>query len=131
MGEEFYAVIKLITGEEIFSLVSVDENDGDPVIMLQNPVIMKIVHNHIGQYVKIKPWLEIPTDNIFIMKYDKIITMTEIKSNQIIKYYERYIKEEDIDIEIDGKVSISDKMGYVSSVEDARNNLENIFQKDL
>ncbi len=29
MGEEFHAVLKLITGEEIFSLVSVDENDGD------------------------------------------------------------------------------------------------------
>ena len=29
MGEEFYATLKLITGEEIFALVSVDENDGD------------------------------------------------------------------------------------------------------
>ena len=29
MGDEFHAVLKLITGEEIFSLVSVDENDGD------------------------------------------------------------------------------------------------------
>ena len=34
MGEEFHAVLKLITGEEIFSLVSVDENDGDSIIML-------------------------------------------------------------------------------------------------
>ena len=25
MGDEFYSVIKLVTGEEIFSLVSVDE----------------------------------------------------------------------------------------------------------
>ena len=29
MGDEFHAVLKLITGDEIFSLVSVDENDGD------------------------------------------------------------------------------------------------------
>ena len=43
MGEEFHAVLKLITGEEIFSLVSVDENDGDSIIMLSNPVIMKTV----------------------------------------------------------------------------------------
>ena len=33
MGDEFYSVIKLITGEEIFSVVSIDENDGDPIIM--------------------------------------------------------------------------------------------------
>ena len=39
MGEEFHAVLKLITGEEIFALVSVDENDGDSIIMLSNPVI--------------------------------------------------------------------------------------------
>ena len=44
MGEEFHAVLKLITGEEIFALVSVDENDGDSIIMLSNPVIMKMMH---------------------------------------------------------------------------------------
>ena len=43
MGEEFHAVLKLITGEEIFSLVSVDENDGDSIIMLSNNVKMKIL----------------------------------------------------------------------------------------
>ena len=42
MGDEFHAVLKLVTGEEIFALVSVDENDGDPIIMLSNPVIMKM-----------------------------------------------------------------------------------------
>ena len=26
MGEEFYSIIKLITGEEIFALVSIEEN---------------------------------------------------------------------------------------------------------
>ena len=34
MGDEFHAVLKLVTGEEIFALVSVDENDGDPIICL-------------------------------------------------------------------------------------------------
>ena len=44
MGDEFHAVLKLVTGEEIFALVSVDENDGDPIIMLSNPVIMKMLY---------------------------------------------------------------------------------------
>jgi hypothetical protein len=131
MGEEFYAAIKLVTGEEIFSLICVDENDGDPIIILQNPVIMKVINNHIGQYVKVKPWMEIPSDDFFIIKYDKIVTMTEVKESQMITFYERYLNEEDVDIELDGKVKISNKMGYISSVEDARKNLENIFRKDL
>ena len=59
MGEEFHAVLKLITGEEIFSLVSVDENDGDSIIMLSNPVIMKMLSSPAGKYVKVKPWLEL------------------------------------------------------------------------
>jgi hypothetical protein len=48
MGEEFYAIIKLVSGEEILSLVLVDENDGDPVLVLQNPVTMKTYHNQQG-----------------------------------------------------------------------------------
>jgi len=130
MGEEFHAAIKLVTGEEIFALVCIDENDGDPIIILQNPVIMKVMTNQVGQYVKVKPWMEIPTDDFFIIKYDKIVTMTEVKEGQMIRFYERYINDEDVDIEMDGKVKISDKMGFISTVEDARKSLERIF-KDL
>jgi len=128
MGEEFHAAIKLVTGEEIFALVCIDENDGDPIIILQNPVIMKVVQNHIGQYVKVKPWMEIPSDDFYIIKYDKIVTMTEVKESQMIEFYERYINDEDVDIEMNGKVKISNKMGFISTVEDARKSLERIFK---
>jgi len=131
MGDEFYAALKLVTGEEIFSLVSIDENDGDPIIILQNPVIMKINSNHIGTYVKIKPWMEIPSDDFFIIKLDKVITMTEVKEESTIEFYERYLRDDNVDIEVDGKVKISDKMGFISTVEDARKSLEKIFRKDL
>jgi hypothetical protein len=132
MGEEFYAAIKLITGEEIFSLISIDENDGDPIIILQNPVIMKTFVNQAGTYLKIKPWMEIPDDDFFLIKLDKIVTMTEIKNQSTIDFYHRYLEDDDSnDIEDDGKVSISDKMGYLGSVEDSRKSLEDIFLKDL
>ena len=131
MGDEFYSVLKLITGEEIFALVSIDENDGDPIIILQNPVIMKVGSNHVGSYIKIKPWMEIPNDDFFIIKLDKVITMTEIKDKNTIDFYERYLRDDDVDIEIDGKVQISDKMGFISTVDDARKSLEKLFRKDL
>ena len=131
MGEEFHAAIKLITGEEIFALVSVDENDGDPILILQNPVIMKIGSNHIGSYIKIKPWMEIPNDDFFLIKLDKVITMTEVRDENTIEFYERYLRDDDVDIEVDGKVKISDKMGFISTVDDARKSLEKLFRKDL
>ena len=131
MGEEFYAVLKLITGEEIFALVSVDENDGDSIIMLSNPVIMKMMHSPAGQYVKIKPWLELPDQDLFLIKYDKIVTMSEITDKTMIKFYTKYLNDDDIDIELDGKVSLNNKMGLLTTVEDARKSLENIFKNNI
>ena len=128
MGEEFHAVIKLVTGEEIFSLVCVDENDGDPILLLMNPVVMKVMKNHVGQYVKVKPWMEVATDDLYVIKYDKIITMTEVKEEQTIEFYNRYLNEDDVDFDDDGRTKISDKMGYISTVDDARDMLENLYK---
>jgi hypothetical protein len=132
MGEEFYCVLKLVSGEEIFSLVMVDENEGDPIVILQNPVIMKAFQNQRGMQLKVKPWIEMSSDDLYIVKPDKIITMTESKDKHLIDIYENYIKDED-SIEVHhpgGRVKPSQKMGYIASVEDARKRLERIF-KDL
>ena len=76
MGEEFHAVVKLVTGEEVFALVCVDENDGDPIILLMNPVIMKIMRNHVGQYVKVKPWMEMAPDSMYAVSYTHLTLPT-------------------------------------------------------
>ena len=128
MGEEFHAVIKLVTGEEVFSLVCVDENDGDPIILLMNPVIMKVMRNHVGQYVKVKPWMELSSDSMYVVKYDKIVTMTETKEENMIEFYNRYLNEDDVDFDDDGKTKITDKMGYISTVKEARKMLENLYK---
>ena len=130
MGDEFYAIIKLVSGEEILSLVFVDENDGDPVLVLQNPVTMKTYNNQHGTYLKVKPWMELSDDDFFIVKLDRIITMTETKDKRILDIYNNYIEDDDsIDVyNPSGQVKPSSKMGYLSSVEDARKSLERIFK---
>ena len=130
MGEEFYAIIKLVSGEEILSLVMVDENDGDPVVVLQNPITMKSFHNQHGMHIKVKPWIEMSSDDFFIIRPDKIITMTETKDKRLIDIYTHYIEDDDtIDVyNPSGKVKPSSKMGYISSVEDAREKLERLFK---
>jgi hypothetical protein len=131
MDEEFYCSLKLVSGEEIFSLISVDENDGDPIIVLQNPVIMEVLNSKLGTAIKIIPWMQIPPDDFFIIKFDKVITMTEITDDTIIDIYQKYLNDDDTSTQdINGKVKISNDMGYISSVEDARKRLENLF-KDL
>jgi hypothetical protein len=129
MGEEFYAVIKLISGEEILSLVMVDENDGDPIIILQNPVVMKVHSGPTGSYVKVKPWVELADDDFFMIKLDKIITMTESRDKKLIEVYDHYLQNDSIDSYVPGgKVKVTDQMGYIGSVEDSRKSLEDIFK---
>ena len=75
MGEEFIAVIKLVSGEEILASVCVDESGDEPIIIAHTPVTMKMINN--GMYVKIKPWMELADDDMFIFHMDKIITISE------------------------------------------------------
>jgi hypothetical protein len=134
MGDEFYAILKLTSGEEILSLISIDENDGDPVIVLQNPITMKVLHSHHGIHIKVRSWIEMSSDDIFIIKSDKVITMTETKDERLIEIYKNYLEDEDdLDPLSDsiekpaGKIKPSRKMGYLSSVEEARESLENLY----
>ena len=133
MKEEFHGVVKLITGEEIFALISIEQTDEDPIIMLQSPVIMKMLSNGTGQYVKIKPWLELPEEDLYLIKMDKIITMTETKDKQMINFYERYLNDNDVEIVMDGKVSIldNDQLGFVATVEESRKKLEDIYKLNI
>ena len=131
MGEEFHAIIKLISGEELLSLVCVDDNDGEPVLLLQNPVTMKVVHNHYGMQIKIKPWMEMSDDEFFIIKPDKILTMTETKDERLISIFNTYVEEDLEDEKIEsstGRVKPSSNMGYVTSVEQARSMLEKLYK---
>ena len=134
MGDEFYSVIKLISGEEIFALVSIDDNhgDSDPIIILQNPLVMNMVNSQKGSFIKVKRWIELSSEDIFMMRFDRILTMSECRDEKLIAIYDNYIEDDEEDV-IDiyrssGKVKLTDKMGYVSSVEDARKKFEELYK---
>ena len=129
MGEEFYAILKLVSGEEIFSLIIVDNTEeDDTVIVLQNPVIMWTIANPNGTFIKVKPWMELPDEDIFMIRLDKVITMTETSDQKLIKLYNHYIEDNDSVYDINGRTKPDSEMGYISSVEDARKNLEKTFK---
>ena len=86
-------------------------------------------------YVKIKPWMELADDDMFVFRTDKIITMSEVKDQKVVKIYERYVEEENEEdnmtklLPSGGEVKPDQKMGYISSVEDARQKLEEVWKK--
>jgi hypothetical protein len=119
-----------VSGEEILSLISVDDNDGDPIVVLQNPVIMELIDMKGKSYVKVSPWMDLPDDDFFMVKLDKIITMTETTDRKLIDIYTKYLNNNDsINVySSNGQVKVSNEMGYISSVEDARKKLEELYK---
>ena len=129
MRDEFYAIIKLVSGEEIFSLILVDnDQEDDTVIVLQNPVLMWSNVTPAGTFIKVKPWMELPNEDIFMIRLDKVITMTESNDKKLINLYNHYINEESTPYDVSGIMRPNSEMGYISSVTDARKRLEKVFK---
>ena len=131
MEEEFYSIIKLVSGEEIFALVSVDENDENPILVLQNPVVISTVNTPGGSMIKVKPWLNLTEESMFMIRLDKVITMIEAKDQKLIDVYNNYNEDTDEEESLDWSVMPTPKMGYLSSVKNARKDLEDLFKKDI
>jgi len=108
------------------------------LVVMQNPITMKLLHSQHGMHVKVKSWMELASDDFFIVRPDKILTMTETHDERMIEIYTNYLEDED-DMDVykpqsssiekpKGIVKPSRKMGYLSTVEEARKSLENIFK---
>ena len=141
MGDEFYSILKLVSGEEIFALVCVDESEDEPILILHNPIKMKPLHPQSNQlsYIKVTPWMDMSDEDMFVLKMDKVITMIECHDQRLIKIYKQYIDEKDEEEDVviksrskKGKVKLSGdpRLGYISSVEKKRQSLEELFKSD-
>ena len=92
---------------------------------------MSTIHTPGGSMVKVKPWMDMTDETMFIIRLDKVITMIESKDQKLIDVYNNYNEESDAEEPLDGCVMPTSKMGYLSSVKDARKDLEDLFKKDI
>ena len=136
MGEEFYSILKLVSGEEVFALVCVDETEDEPILILHNPIIMKPL-SPLGtiNYVKVTPWMEMSDEDMFVLRMDKVITMTECKDKKLINIYKQYVEESEegslgVFKPTDNKVKLNSQLGLLSSVEKKRESLEKLFKEN-
>ena len=133
LEKEFYCSLKLVSGEEVVSLIMVDDSDpSDPLIVLQEPIIINYTtHGNISQ-IKIEPWMKMTTEDIFFIRLSKVITMTELFDPEMIDFYKDFLesKEEYLD-ELDSDEptkNVSRKMGFLGSVQETKKNLEDIYK---
>ena len=127
--EEFVATVKLVSGEEILTKVIIDYSSKEEQIIIDNPVICQEVRSH-GANVplgyKFEPWIKMTEEDVFILNLDKVITMSEIKDDLVIKTYNSIIdggfKRQHPDLDR--------QMGYVNSVDKARKMIEKLYKSN-
>ena len=127
--DDFYATIKLKSGEEIFSKVAASEEVDKTLLIVSNPVIVKEIKGKLNNVVgyKVEPWLKTTKDDMFILNLDNVLTMSESTDIEMIMMYQEYIRTNDSsDIPYS---KLSREMGYISTVDDAKEILEKLYKK--
>ena len=57
--DDFYATIKLVSGEEIFAKVAASEEEDRTVLLLSSPITIGEIKNRMGVVgYKVEPWLK-------------------------------------------------------------------------
>ena len=128
--DDFYATIKLNSGEEIFAKVAASEEKDRTMLIVHHPIIigeLKGKHGIVGY--KVEPWLKTSKEDMFIINLNNVLTLSESNDIEMIIMYQRYLRDSEDDRTPESK--ISKKMGYVANVKDAKVILEKIFKKDI
>ena len=128
MEEDFYATLKLKTGEEIFARVSPSEEYSSTILIVNSPIIISEVKGRTGTVgYKLEPWLKTTTEDMFIIKMEDVLTLSESSDIEMIMMYQSFTRQSSS--EQNKQSRLSRKMGYLSNVNDAKEILEKIFKK--
>jgi len=119
---EFLAAIKLVSGEELLAIIEhVHDENGDYMI-LQNPIeVEEVVLQGNKAGAKVSPWMKFSREEEFLIPKDKVITVVEVDTEVQI-FYAMSLRRLNGD-------TITDATGRISTVEEARIKLDNIFEK--
>lgn len=135
----FYATLKLTSGEEIFAKVEplfihdkkTNKEDFNQ-LLLHCPVTVVEVNKKESFGYKMEAWLKTTTDDTFIINKCDIITLIESNDDTIISMYEKYLnlyKQNKEGIDLKQKANkINQSFGYISTVKEARELLEKIWK---
>jgi len=124
--EDFYATIKLKTGEEIFAKVAASEEEDKTMLIISNPIIITEIKGRTGVIgYKVEPWLKTTKEDMFIINIEDVLTMTESSDIEMIMTYQNYLRQSNKESASQSK--INRRMGYISNVNDAKEILEKIY----
>ena len=124
MEDDFYATVKLKCGDEIFAKICASDEGDRTLLLVSNPIVVEEVKAR-GQLTgfKFEPWLKTSNEDLFIINLDDVLTLSESENIEMIMFYKDYIKK----MNKSNLTKLNKKMGYVSTVDDAKELLENLY----
>ena len=124
--EDFYATVKLKSGEEIFAKVAASEEDDRTMLIISNPITVSEIKGRTGiMGYKLEPWLKTTTEDMFIINLSDVLTISESSDIEMIVMYQNYIRQSTKD---SNQSKINRRMGYLANVNDAKDILENLYK---
>jgi hypothetical protein len=125
--EDFYATVKLKTGEEIFAKVAASEEEDRTLLIISNPIIVNEFKNRMGMIgYKIEPWLKTTKEDMFIINLEDVLTLSESSDIEMIMMYQSYIRQSLK--EFNNQSKLNRRMGYIANVNDAKELLEKLYK---
>ena len=120
---EFLAAIKLVSGEELLSMVtSVHDENGDYLI-IENPIeVEEVLLPNKQAGAKVQPWMKFSREEQFVIPKEHVITIVEV-AEEVEVFYHMSLRKLNNDL-------ITDAKGKISTVDEARIKLNKIFNKD-
>ena len=127
MEDDFYGTIKFKNGEEVFAKIAASEEVDRTMLVIHHPITVCEVKSRAGTVgYKVEPWLKTTREDMFIINMDNVLTMSESSDVQMIRMYQRFVQDTDKDNKNEPK--LSRKMGYISTVNDAKDILEKLYK---
>ena len=127
MEDDFYGTIKFKNGEEIFAKIAASEESDRTMLVIHHPITVCEVKARAGTVgYKVEPWLKTTREDMFIINMDNVLTMSESSDLHMIRMYQRFVQDTDRDSKNQPK--ISRKMGYIATVNDAKDILEKLYK---
>ena len=127
--DDFYATLKLKSGEEIFCKVAPTEEEDKTILLVSNPVIIAEIKGRTGTIgYKVEPWLKTTKEDMFLLNINDVLTMSESNDFEMINMHQQYVKHNDRNSDGSSKYKLDRKMGYIANINDAKNILEKIYK---
>ena len=134
MNEQFYASLKLITGEEILARTIKTVEEGEVIFLLDEPItIAETTSIDNAKQVALsglvpKKWMNYAADGLVVVYKQHVVSISELDRFGI-DFYEKALLAAKVSSPIKKKVDQGEHTGYLGTTKDFRKYLEDMYDR--